>query len=312
MCPPGKTWGWGDNAGYCCENNTDCVGAVLIGGPTPAPTQAPTRAPALAPTRTPFAPPAGWQRFAITDKAGLRMKGKRVPQIVNKGGLPAFEVVYPARSRGGGSTNMHITMAPAGFFPSDQCRFQFKWWVDDSFQLVPTKTQPIGGKILGFRVGKGKASGGNYSTTAATYRVTFGSYGAIVPYLYFQLKRDFRRGEGEKSWALLDQIPEVQRVADVSSGTHLWDGKHDPNYPLKIKKGQWNTIELFLKLNTVGKYDGVIELAVNGVRKRQEGIRFRYTDIKIEQMEIHPFWGGHWTTPNATKSWYADFAFSRT
>jgi len=286
---------------------------VVTTRPPPVTTRPPTRPPVTtsAPVRVSS---AGFKTIPLSDKKALQLTGKKVAPIVTKGGLQAFEVIYPAKSRGGGSTNMSIAVAPPEFFPAEEIRFQFKWWVDESFVLEPTPKQKIGGKILGFRIGKGSASGGEYSTTAATYRITFGDYGAIVPYLYFQLTRDFGRGDGtmEQKRKLMDQTPQFWQTAQLgNSGTHLWDGKHDSSYQLRVKKGQWNTIEMYIKLNTVGKYDGALELAVNGVRKRQDGVRFRTNGIKIEQLEVHPFWGGGWTTPNTTKSWFADFSFAR-
>ena len=283
--------------------------------PGPRPTPPPSAAPLLptpAPTRGPT--PVGMTVFQAGDPA-LKVSGKSAP-VVTKAGKKAFEVTYPKGTRGGGGTNMNALIAPASFFPSEQCRFSFKWFVDPGFPWNPSTMKKSTGKILGFYIGSGDASGGNYSKTGATYRITWGFHGGVAAYVYPQVKKS--DSSRDISWTALDQSPEFQKNAYIAMGVHVWHHQKDQRDPaawdMKLKEGQWNDIEMYIKLNTPGKYDGIMELKVNGVMKRLSAVRFRYDNAKINGIKLHTFFGGstlEYAPPRDVKSWYADFGFAR-
>lgn len=282
------------------------LGRPLAGG-RPAPAAAP-------------APDASGFVLFEAGHPGLRVSGKKVPPVVRKDGRPAYEVLYRAGKVHPGGTNTSCTFAPAGFFPSEQCRFRFRLWVDAAFPWEGVNPRQVGGKIIGFKVGTGDASGGNYSPTGATFRLTWAFHGGVGPYLYPQVRRAHsaaRSGE-DISWEDLDQSPEVQKVAYVAKGVHMFypKDKKDPGaWDLRLRKGAWNDVEMFMRLNTPGRYDGVLATTINGASKSISSVRYRYDDAKINGIVLGTFFGGGTTKyapPTDVRNLYADFAFSAT
>lgn len=237
----------------------------------------------------------------------LNAKGKKIPPLVNWQGKKAFKVTYKGGKIHSGATNCNMSFDPTGVFPATQCRATFSVWVADNFPWEKTPGKSIGGKFGGFRIGTGVASGARYSTTGASYRLTFHEQGGLTGYLYPAMKSAF---VGRKaSWKRQDQSMDVQRVSVISSGVTVWY----KNDELALKKGQWNTVDMFLRLNTPGKYDGVMELTVNGVKKRLDTVRYRYDSAKINSFHLSTFFGGSTTKfapPQDTTVWFADYAFS--
>jgi hypothetical protein len=248
----------------------------------------------------------------------LRAKGKRIPPIVVKDGKRAYEITYYKGKRGLGGTNGNVSFLPAGFFPTEQVRFRVKVFFDESFpwgREIPKQ----GGKIIGLEIGTGEASGGSYSPTGATFRMTWGLNGITAPYLYPQVRRSFDKTAAGTNigWDLLDQSPQVRAVSSVSSGVHMFSPPKKIPRPndLLLHKGRWNQIEMFCKLNTPGQKDGILEVTVNGVTKRLTTVRYRYDDAKINQVNLRSFFGGgtlEYAPNRDTKTWFADFEFSKT
>ena len=238
--------------------------------------------------------------------------------MVTKAGKRAFEVVYKRGEIHPSGTNSNFVFAPKQFFPSTQARFAFKWYVDDNWPWTPVSDgqKKIGGKLLGFDIGDGSASGGKYSETGSSYRLIFAENGGIGPYLYPQVKkpRSHRDPASEKD---IDQVPEFWEIGRLTAGgTHMFYPKGNRKgkpFILQIKKGQWNDMDMFMRLNTPGKYDGVIEATVNGATVRFDKVRFRYDDAKINGISMGTFFGGgtkDYAPARDLKSWWTDFSFS--
>lgn len=250
----------------------------------------------------------------------LKIEGKRIAPVVNKAGIPAYEVrLKKGRIHGEGS-NMYCNLTPRAFFPSEQCRFAFKVWFDDNFPWGD-EMKKVGGKLLGFRIGKGDAQGGDYSSTGASFRMTWARHGGVGPYLYPQVRGEYSKKKAGKNitWKELDQSEEVQAVSDIASGVHMFypkrKGKGEiEQWDLRLHKGKWNEIEMFCRLNTPGRKDGILEVTVNGVKKSVSSVRYRNDDSKLEQIKISTFFGGgndDYAPPQDTRIWFADFAFSK-
>lgn len=287
--------------------------------PTPVPiivrpTPTPTPTPIVRPTPTPIVRPM--TLFRAGDP-GLRATGKVAP-VVLKEGRQAYEVTYPAGTRGGGNgSNMNAMLAPTAFFPSEQCRFSFKMFFEPNFPWSPRTMKKSAGKILGFFIGSGDASGGNYSTTGASFRVTWSWNGGVAPYLYPQVRKAHGSDDGNISWTDLDQSAELQNLSTVAKGVHVFYPRADREDPaawdMRLMEGRWNDIEMFIKLNTPGQKNGILELKVNGVTKRLNTVRYRYDSSKIQGVKVHTFFGGStmdYAPFRTCKTWYADFAFS--
>lgn len=240
------------------------------------------------------------------DELDLRSPSGKRGAIGPWQGKTALKATYRARARGPGASDLDVTLAPAGFVPATQLRVGFKWWVDADFPWG-RDVREAAGKILGLQIGTGSASGGDYSSTGASVRVVWHRNGGVAPYVYPQ------GGPG-------DQDAGVRAVTDVEKGMHLFnpDDKDDASqWPLRLVTNAWNDIELFCKLNTPGKRDGVVELAVNGTRKRLDNFRYlvgsaRGRNATINGVHIQTFFGGgdnSYAPPRKTHSWFADFWF---
>lgn len=246
-----------------------------------------------------------------TELAALKASG-RIPPGVVKEGKDAFEVVLQKGKIHGSGSNSSMTMRPPEFFPSEACRVKFKLWFDDAFEWEQTSSHKVGGKLGGFRIGNGNSTGGHYSTGGASFRLTFAENRGAEGYLYPALKRDFvTYDSGNPSWDLLDQPSDVQAASYVAMGVHVFA----PNrrHQLFFKSGQWNDVEMFCKLNTPGKSNGVMELVINGQRRRLDTVRYRYDgSMKIERFHLDVFFGGgsqEYAPSTDVRLWYADFAF---
>lgn len=261
----------------------------------------------------------GMTMFPLSNMGGLNFVSKsRVPPVVTKNGKQAFEVRYEGGEKGPGAVNTNFLIAPKQFFPSTQARFAFKWWVDDDWPWTPGNPKKIGGKVIGFKIGTGDMSGGNYSKTGSSLRLSFAERGGIGPYLYPQVKNPKSRKDGNPvNERDLDQNSAFWKIAYLSGGgIHMFypkGRKQGAEFPLQFKKKQWNDLEMFIRLNTPGKFDGIIEVTVNGSKMRFDQARFRYDDAKINGVNLVPFFGGgtkEYAPSKDMKSWYADFAFS--
>lgn len=292
--------------------------AASIAAAGPSAAAALTAPPPTAPPPTPApASSVPGRAFGADDIVRLAIPGGRgrVPPVVTKAGRRAFEVVFPKGQRGGSSSNANCEIVPPGFLPAAEVRMTFKLMFDPDFPFSPTKAQPkIGGKLGGFYVGAGSASGGNFSATGASARLTWANEGGLLAYVYPQLKKAYTDDDDSNiTWKLLDQAPALQAVSQISKGVHVFmpPGGKKGRFDLVMRKGVWNDISIYVRLNAVGKKDGVFELTVNGVTKRTDALRLRYTDILIQSYKLACFSGGSQRPPKDVRAWFADFVFSK-
>ena len=276
-CTAGKVWD--AKAGKCMDPKS---------GPKPGPKPGPT--------------PSGGDWLSA-----LKINAKLGPKIVTFQGKKAFENTFRKGGRGPGGSDTRMELTVPGLFPAEQCRAKFSIWFMDNWPFTKTSTHKVGGKLGGFRMGTGDASGNKYSSTGASARVVFKAEQHSNGYLYPQVK-------GTKSnitWSHADQGSGVQKVSKIASGIHLWGLD---NTSFKLHKGKWNDIELFVKLNDPGQKNGIFELSVNGQRRRLTDVRYRYDNALINSWNHSAFFGGgtmDYAPKETTKAWYTDFRFSR-
>lgn len=227
------------------------------------------------------------------------------PAIVTKAGKKALEVLCKMGVRGPDGCNSGLKLKPKGMFPATACRVKFKIWFDNTFEWKQTDTHKVTGKLGGFKIGSGNASGGRYTTDGASYRLVFHKDRGAVSYFYPALKRNTT---SDISWSDADQKPSLVSQSYIATGIHVFVPNRTAQ--LRFVSGKWNQVEMYCKLNTLGKHDGVMELVVNGQRQRLDQVRYRYTDIKIEYFHLDVFFGGgsqEYAPPRDTKIWYTDF-----
>lgn len=83
---------------------------------------------------------------------------------------------------------------------------------------------------------------------------------------------------------------EFKSIAYVtpSCGVRLWN-----DAPLPVTRGAWNNISMYIKLNTPGKYDGVVQLTVNGETRRYSKMRWRdNASLQFNYICFTTFFGG--------------------
>lgn len=241
--------------------------------------------------------------LGILDAAG------KIPKTVVKEGKKALEVLLRKGAIHGEGSNASMTIKPKQFFPSESCRVRFKLWFDDAFEWNETSSHRVGGKLGGFRIGTGPSTGGRYSDSGASFRLVFRRNRGANAYMYPQL----RGSSSNPSWDELDQCPALRAQSYQAMGVHIFAPEPKREAQLFFKSGQWNDVEMFCKLNTPGKQDGVMELAVNGQRRRLDCVRYRYTkDMLIERFYLEVFFGGgskEYAPSTDVRLWYADFSF---
>lgn len=136
-----------------------------------------------------------------------------------------------------------------------------------------------GGKLGGLFVGSGAASGGKHTADGASHRVMWQKDGGAISYLYMPA------GIAQSNPAL--------------AGDHFFGtGVHHDRFAKVFKVGQWNRVELGLRLNTFGpdgtpRADGVSSLTINGVTGVLEGLVWAASPATtIRGFDYNAFFGG--------------------
>jgi hypothetical protein len=135
-----------------------------------------------------------------------------------------------------------------------------------------------GGKIGGVFVGEGAASGGRHTADGASHRIMWQKDGGAISYLYLP------RGVPQPN-------PALQKCTDYGLGLH------HQTFARALKTGQWNRVELGIKLNSFvdGKPagDGKAVLTINGVTAVTEGVNWaRAPGLLLTGLDLNAFFGG--------------------
>lgn len=180
-------------------------------------------------------------------KASVNLKQS---SVVSFQGRDCLRVFFKKRS----GTSMHpfpeasgacIKSKPAGLAGSTAAVVAFDIFFEASWNWSG------GGKLGGIFVGSGAASGGAHSGDGASHRVMWQKDGGAISYMYMPA------GIAQPNPAL---------AGDHCFGT----GVHHDLFAKAFKVGQWNRVELGLRLNTFDpdgtpRADGVSSLTINGV-----------------------------------------------
>lgn len=179
-------------------------------------------------------------------------------------------------------------------FPTESIAFAYEVYFPTTFDFVK------GGKLpgVGFGIGDETATGGDWDKDAGSMRIMWREHGQAIGYLYLPLniaKNKTRDG------TITAQNAEFRKAADGALGKHAGiDLFFKQCTGLQFKKGAWNTVRMQVKLNDPKKADGVLDVEVNGIKRRIDGVVFRNDDdIKINEILFHVFFGG------STREWQA-------
>jgi hypothetical protein len=157
-----------------------------------------------------------------------------------------------------------------------------------------------GGKasVLGFEFGQGSASGGEWSSGAASARVMFRREGAASLYVYYG-KSDVSDA-GTSSTA--DQLPEYSQVHASPSGSgaghSLWENKRSKTPLPFFKPGVWHRVQIYARMNTAAKFDGAVGMSVDGDARTYDRMRWMDTPRGVSDLTAVAFFGGSDSTWN--------------
>jgi hypothetical protein len=225
-------------------------------------------------------------------------------------GIPKLRVFYPKNSLSPQQAiqgnhpfgGLGFYAAPLPIFPANEVLFQYEVYLDDTFK--PQK----GGKLPGLYLSKGLdfsgASGGNKSKTNASCRIMWRQNNMAEAYVYTPTPR---------------QSPDYYNIPNQQLnskyGDSLWRGLFN------LRKGQWNIIKIYIKLNSVpskthANPDGILIIKINEVEKTFSKMIWRLDkDVKVSALFVDTFYGGStadYCCPNDTFLYFRNFSVSKT
>ena len=190
-----------------------------------------------------------------------------------------------------------FTVKPFDNFNGNVTTLEYEVFFHSTFDFVK------GGKLPGIVGGNSGCSGCNQDIKSRencfSARLMWGSEGKGYPYLYLPLNgnhmSDFcklmnhGKCEGECGWGF--------------------------NQTTYFAKNKWTKIKEYIKLNTPGNNDGILQLWVNGVKKIDYNkVNYRVkSSVGINGFNLHPFFGGSgesWATKVDTYTLYKNFKFT--
>lgn len=130
------------------------------------------------------------------------------------------------------------------------------------------------GKIGGLVVGTGKASGGQFSENGASLRAMWDRDGGSYVYVYVPSGTE-------------DRQPAPVRPRGDNGGI-VWQNQ----YRRVFRTNTWHRVDLGIKLNTPGKYDGRLLYAVDGKTNVLNDVLWRKGNYSIGMFALGVFHGG--------------------
>jgi len=153
-----------------------------------------------------------------------------------------------------------------------------------------------GGKLPGFWIGSTGGNGGNHIDDGASVRLMWRKDGDAEAYVYTPTE--------PKQLDAYSKIPGFK--AGNPTGDSLWRSE------FKFKTGSWNTVKLYLKINSITttgfQYDGVITLEINGVKRSfNQMVWTNDVSVMISGLMLQTFFGGSDSTWASPKDQYVHF-----
>jgi hypothetical protein len=198
-------------------------------------------------------------------------------------------IVYRLKKNmSGGESGGMFTANPLKKFPTEEAQLEFDVFLPDNFPLKPeANIDIVAGKFWGFCLGKqfkDCATGGNYSSTAGSVRITFNAEKSLVATVYVYPTAS----SSNDAWG--NQGSEYKKYGDAGSKGHkLFLGKGNA---MPLRHG-WNSISLYVKLNTPKEKNGVIRATVNGVTNQVSDAVLRNDGaVMLNNLKGNVFIGG--------------------
>lgn len=141
--------------------------------------------------------------------------------------------------------------------------------------------------------GEPGATGGDWSKASGSARVIFKENGLAAAYIYVPCQVS---SCGTKDGIISAQHEEYKGIchATAKKGHHVWK----KGSKAKFKPGEWNSVCIWIRLNTPGSKDGELLLEVNGVIQKYDKMVWRSDmGVKVGGINCVTFFGG--SSPNA-------------
>jgi len=243
-------------------------------------------------TNEPGGTPLGMKSLKIDSKT--LVKNKPPWHIHGFGGdrntmsVSGSKIVYNLRKHKSGGTSGGMFKAnPHHMFPASEMKLRYDLTLSDNFPLSPDAGKALSGKLWGFCLGKKLkdcATGGNYNPGMGSVRVTFNAEDSLVATGYVYPTAT----DSKSAWSR--QGANYRRLGHATNKGHKLFLNKGSQLPLKRGK---NSIELYVKLNTPEKPDGVFRLTVNGKTTAVTDAVFRNdSSVKMTSLNGNVFLGG--------------------
>ena len=205
---------------------------------------------------------------------GLDSLGKTWPHRtkVGEGSLRAH---FPANIASGGRSGFLFTK---NISPSEEATMEYKIKFDDNFKFC------YGGKLPGL--------GGSVSPNGSM--PWGGNENQNVVHSGFSTRLMWRRHENLVVYAYLPERIDSEGNLTTRSGRPAKWGE-DIEFFRPVERGRWYTIRQYVKMNTPGERDGILEMYVDGELKlRRTDIEYRLPgqNVKINAAVMHTYRGG--------------------
>lgn len=190
------------------------------------------------------------------------------------------EMHYNVKKHGRGSGAAFFAN-PFKSLPADSATLRYEVFIPENFDFV------ICGKFPGLGFGRTRgehASGGDWNEHGGSFRLMWqkpeGDEALVKGYLYLAIPGGPKKA---KAWDV--QGSGVKKALE-------WDDRtgYSLNYRkegvFRVRKGQWNSVEMSMTLNTPGKADGIVSTTVNGVTRAYDDVVFR-TDAAVRIQDVY-------------------------
>ena len=198
------------------------------------------------------------------------------------------KIVYNLKKNtSGGQSGGMFKANPHKLFPATEMKLRYDVTLADSFPLHPDSGKALSGKLWGFCLGKSSkdcATGGNYNPTQGSIRVTFNAEKNLVATGYVYPTASSSNAAWNPQGAVYKKMGHA-----TNKGHKLFLNK---GTQLPLKRGT-NTVDVYVKLNTPGKSDGIFRLIVNGKSTEVTDAVFRNdASVKLTSLNGNVFLGG--------------------
>jgi len=155
--------------------------------------------------------------------------------------------------------------------PRQEIYFQYSVQFQQDFKFQK------GGKLPGVYGGRVECSGGNAALDCFSLRLMWRKNGNGEAYLYVP------KNEQDPSISTIPPFTEINPTYGISAGRGAF----------KFTAGQWDTVGMYVKLNEIGKANGIFKVWHNNKLAIEfDKVVWRTMDISIDGIQFETFFGG--------------------